>query len=124
LVVVFAFVIIIAYQNQLNSQPQKASEPKIFDIKVGHQPSVIAVDPSTNKVYVANTGPTLAEQQRGLSSVSFINGSNKPLEINLGKRVADDIAVNSNTKKVYILDISNATVSVLNGKTDKDIKNT
>jgi YVTN family beta-propeller protein len=65
------------------------------DVKVGRNPSAIAVNPNTNKIYVTN---------QGSNTVSVINGTNDKVlltNIKVGQSPVA-IAVNPNTDKIYV----------------------
>jgi YVTN family beta-propeller protein len=93
-------------QQQSIPPPAKGAAP---DITVGEGPSAIAVNPNTNKVYVANK---ISE------TVSVIDGTTdkKIDDIPVGI-LPSAIAVNPNTNKVYVLD-ADGFLSVIDGKND------
>ena len=84
-------------------------------VQVGNDPRHIAVNPTTNKVYVANTGS---------NTVSVIGGGGditNPPHIIKNIRVGnqpDAIAVNPTTNKVYVANTGSNTVSMIDGKTN------
>jgi YVTN family beta-propeller protein len=91
----------------------------IADIPVGDNPSAIAVNPNTNKVYVANSLS---------STVSVINGNVNTTQPNKSELDTTGIpiggspsaiAVNPNTNKVYVANSASDTVSVIDGSKDK-----
>jgi YVTN family beta-propeller protein len=82
-------------------------------IQLNKSPFDVAVDPTTNKIYVIHQSPS--------PSLSIIDGNtNKILNqsIPLGKNPVD-ISINSNSNKIYVANFGNASVSVIDGKTDK-----
>lgn len=84
-------------------------------IVVGEKPSAIAVNPTMNKVYVANALS---------NSVSVIDGSRNTVidTIKVGGHPLG-IAVNQYTNKIYVTNFESVNVSVIDGETDKVIAN-
>jgi YVTN family beta-propeller protein len=96
----------------------------IHEIEVGDYPSGIAVDPFTNKVYVANSGS---------DSISVIDGSTDKVVANITEGVGDitgmssikALAVGSISKRadvyslLYVPDNIKNTISVINSLTNK-----
>ena len=76
-------------------------------IKVGLYPQGIAVNPSTNRIYVANFGE---------GTVSVIDGASNTVlaTIKVGKN-PDGIAVNPSTNRIYVANQDSNTVSVIDG---------
>ncbi|HSF49297.1 MAG TPA: tetratricopeptide repeat protein, partial [Nitrososphaeraceae archaeon] len=81
-------------------------------ISLDYPPSGIAVNPTTNKIYVIHQLPS--------PSLSIIDGNNnyqKLRNIPMGNPL--DIAINPITKKVYVTNSIDGNVSVIDGETDK-----
>ena len=76
--------------------------------------SDIAVNPNTDKIYVANHVP---------NSISVIDGKTNNVISNITTigRDPSDIAINSNTDKIYVANYGSNTISVIDGKTDNVI---
>ena len=86
------------------SSPAGASSPTI---SVGSHPHGVAVNPSTNTVYVTNYSG---------HSVSVINGSNNHVRstVTVGTNPIG-VAVNPSTNTVYVTNVFGDSVSVING---------
>ena len=88
-------------------------------ITVGSNPRAIAVNPVTNKVYVANSGTTA-----GADTVTVINGAT----FGTGTIGVGDfpgwIGINVETNRVYVSNLTSATTSVIDGATDTVLVNT
>ena len=84
-------------------------------IKVGLTPLDLAVNPKTNKIYVANSGS---------NSVSVIDGFTDRVESNIivGSN-PDGVAVNPKTNKIYVTNSGSNSVSVIDGLRNKVIAN-
>ena len=83
----------------------------IHTVSVGNAPSAVAVNPTTNTIYVTNTHN---------NTVSVINGSTN--EVTDTVSVSDGplvIAVNTSTNTVYVANFQDNTVSVVNGSTNE-----
>jgi YVTN family beta-propeller protein len=82
----------------------------VNNIAVGSSPQGVGVNPSTNRVYVAN----------GLSdSVSVIDGATEAVVATIG--VGDQpvgVAVNSTTLRIYVANLGSDSVSVIDGETN------
>ena len=76
-------------------------------ISVGNSPYGVAVNPSTNTVYVANYAD---------NSVSVINGSTNTVTatVSVGS-IPSAVAVNPSTNTVYVANYADKSVSVING---------
>jgi YVTN family beta-propeller protein len=85
-------------------------------IQVGREPQSIAVNPTTDKIYVANTGN---------NTVSVIDGINPNIGIKNVKVGLHpwDIAVNNKTNMIYVSNSLSNTVSVIDGKTGVVVDN-
>ena len=79
-------------------------------VSVGNGPYAVAVNPSTNTVYVANSYDNTASVINGLTNAvtSTISVGNNPC----------GVAVNPSTNTVYVANSSDHTVSVINGSTN------
>ena len=84
---------------------------KLSNISVGNSPVGIAVNPSSNWIYVANINS---------GTVSVMDGiTNKVTDtITVGK-APYGVAVNPVTNKVYVTNIQSNSISVIDGKTNK-----
>jgi len=78
-------------------------------VTVGSKPQGVAVNPSTNTIYVANLNS---------NSLSVINGSTNTLAdtVSVGTNPYA-VAVNPSTNTVYVTNSSGNSVSVINGST-------
>jgi YVTN family beta-propeller protein len=76
-------------------------------VSVGTQPAGIAVNPVTNKIYVANYGS---------ANVSVINGSTYAVEaiVNVGTNPTQ-VAANPVTNKIYVSNYGGKSVTMING---------
>jgi YVTN family beta-propeller protein len=85
-------------------------------IKLIDPPYDIAVNPITNKIYVIHQLPS--------PSFSIIDGNKNYQVLNepLSSKDPLDLAVNTNMNKVYVANYGTGTISVIDGKTDKHIK--
>ncbi|HYC36635.1 MAG TPA: DUF4214 domain-containing protein [Usitatibacter sp.] len=78
-------------------------------VAVGSQPVAIAVNPVTNKVYVAN---------RGSNTVTVIDGATRATTtVNVGAGPTH-IAVNPERNRIFVGNVTAASVSVIDGSTD------
>ncbi|HRY60428.1 MAG TPA: IPT/TIG domain-containing protein [Patescibacteria group bacterium] len=95
--------------------PSVKADSLISNIAAGTKPVAIAVNQTTNKIYVAN-------QTSG--NVSVINGATnawiKNITVGTGPRA---IAVNSVTNRIFVANTSSNNVSVIDGSTDTLISN-
>jgi len=82
----------------------------ISTITVGTGPYGIAVNPNTNKIYVANLDSNTVSVIDGLTDAvtNTITVGTKPTSI----------GVNPNTNKIYVANLDSNTVSVIDGSTD------
>src|SRR5436309_8906651 len=86
-------------------QPYAAST--IATISVGSTPYGVGVNPSTSRVYVANSGE---------GTVSVINSVTNTLVTNITVQSGPiDIGVNSATNRIYVTNQGTNSVSVING---------
>jgi YVTN family beta-propeller protein len=86
-----------------------AASAASLTIPVGSGPYGVAVNPSTNTVYVANTSN---------NSVSVINGSTNTVTSTVAVgSLPVAVAVNPSTNTVYVANSSDNSVSVINGST-------
>jgi YVTN family beta-propeller protein len=84
-----------------NSVPE---HPKY--VQVGNDPQHLAINPTTNKIYVANTGS---------DSVSVIDGKTKNVTnvIEVKGKQPSGIAINPTTNKIYVANTGSDSVSVI-----------
>ena len=87
--------------------PDEGPTPVIATIPVGDAPLAVRVNPTTNRIYVAN--------QRD-DTVSVIDGASNAVIVTIpvGDK-AFAIGVNSVTNRVYVTNFEDATVSVIDG---------
>jgi YVTN family beta-propeller protein len=92
------------------------ARPNIFEIDVGESPTAIAVDPETNRVYVANWGSSI---------VSVIDSSTDTVVRNITEGIVapDAIAVDPETNRVYVANGISNTVSVIDSSTNTVVRN-
>jgi YVTN family beta-propeller protein len=83
-----------------------------------YKPINVAVNPSTNKIYVANIH--IGSARKPVGTVSVIDGfSDKKIDdISVGSRPTD-VAVNIDKNKIYVANTDSGTVSVIDGFSDK-----
>jgi YVTN family beta-propeller protein len=97
----------------------------IATVPVGSRPSTEAINPVTNKIYVANVcgNDTTCAYPYSQGTVTVIDGAtNNPLSVNVGYRPYG-LAVNSATNKIYVANYcgndpncsSDGTVTVIDG---------
>jgi YVTN family beta-propeller protein len=100
-----AFVFALIAWLPLILMPGTAQAQTVSGTKgVGSSPEMVAVNPVTNKIYVANLGS---------NTVSVIDGAtNNKTTVNVGSG-PNSIAVNPATNKVYVVNAGNSTVTVI-----------
>jgi YVTN family beta-propeller protein len=91
-------------------------------ITVGRNPEAISVNPSTNTVYVANYKDTSKYTGFAYAKTGFvyaINGKTNTViaNITVGQNPGA-VSVNPSTNTVYVANLDDSTVSVINGKTN------
>ncbi len=85
---------------------QALSFSVVTTIPVGSNPYGVAVNATTNRIYVGNS-----------NSVSVINGAdNTVINTIEGSAFGDSIAVNENTNTIYVTDNGWTWISVINGQ--------
>jgi YVTN family beta-propeller protein len=102
------YYIINPFFDIFDTSPQVENKP----IRLNKSPFDVAVNPTTNKIYVIHQFPP---------SLSVIDGGNNNIlnqSIPLGKSPVD-IAINTNSNKIYIANSGSGSISVIDGKTDK-----
>ena len=81
------------------------------DVSAGSSPAAVAVNPVTNKIYVANS-------YSNSSSITVIDGAtNATSTINTGQDPVA-VAVNSVTNKIYVLNYYSGNMTVIDGATN------
>lgn len=106
------FVAIAAFTAlaSITTQGSHLNPATVNNIAVGSSPQGVGVNPSTNRVYVAN----------GLAdSVSVIDGATELVVATIG--VGDQpvgVAVNPTTQRIYVANTSSDSVSVIDGETN------
>lgn len=98
-------------QSHLSKDVAKTDE-SVVTVPVGTNPQAVAVNPLTNKIYVAN-------QQSG--NVTVIDGTNNSTVTVAAGSGASDVAVNTVTNKIYVANIFAGTVSVIDGTTNATV---
>jgi YVTN family beta-propeller protein len=102
------------YHNIFNQYFDTNLEVENYAIPLSSPPFDVAINPTTNKIYVIHQLPS--------PSLSVIDGNNNyqilQENITVGKNPLD-IAVNTNSNKVYVANYGDGTVSVIDGETDK-----
>ena len=87
-----------------------AAQTATTTVGVGTGPEAVAINPITNKIYVANYGS---------NNVSVIDGAtNTTTKVGAGTE-PDAIAVNPLTNTIYVANFGSASVTVINGATNK-----
>jgi uncharacterized protein len=80
------------------------------NIEIGQQPMAIAVNESTNKVYIVN---------HNSSSVTVIGGKTRAVSSTVKTGSGPEaIAVNPRTNRIYVANSGNSTITVIDGATD------
>ena len=81
----------------------------IATIAVGHRPIYLAVDGTTNRIYVSNQAD---------GTVSVIDGESNTVvaAVKVGK-YPNGIAVNPKTHKIYVANLNSGTLSIIDGTT-------
>jgi YVTN family beta-propeller protein len=107
---------VVNYDSDSLSVINSTNEVEEIDVRAD-KPLSVGVNPITNKIYVSHQSPS--------PSVSVIDGNNNHQilqeNITVGKDPLD-IAVDTHSNKVYVVNYGDGTVSVIDGKTDKLIK--
>ena len=78
-------------------------------IPVGVNPLALAVNPVTNKVYVANSGS---------NTITVINANTGATATIAGGTYPAWVAINAETNKVYVSNLISASTTIINGATD------
>ena len=108
-------LIVISMPNyQIFAVSQQHSPLMRANIRVGATPVAIAVNPSTNMIYVANSDDNTS---------SVINGASESVvtKITTGHD-PEGIAVNPSTNMMYVANSDDDTVSVIDGRTNAVVK--
>jgi YVTN family beta-propeller protein len=89
--------------------PQAFPQRVIATIAVGNRPIYLAVDPTTNRIYVSNQAD---------DTVSVIDGTSNTVlaVVNVG-HFPNGIAVNPKTNTIYVANLTSGTLSIINGTT-------
>jgi DNA-binding beta-propeller fold protein YncE len=97
-------------------------------IPVGFAPRSVAVNPLTNRLYVVNRGATNVEpDQQGFSfSIVEINPTDASklkeiTQLRLGIGVID-VAVNTQTNRIYVTNYMAKSIHVINGETNQELQ--
>ena len=87
-------------------------------VAAGNFPCAVAVNPLTNRIYVANLGHDTDDQDTGNSTVTVIDGAtNATTTIPVGNSPIS-VAVNSVTNKIFVPNQGSNNVSVIDGATN------
>jgi YVTN family beta-propeller protein len=87
----------------------------VTNIPVGTTPFGVAVNPETNRIYVADGGGGGGPD----NTVFVISGKSNTLLTKItGLTAPDGVAVNGQTNRIYVTNIGNNTVSVIDGRTN------
>ena len=107
----------IPSSNTTQKLSQSPNEPGITvtNVNVGKGPTGVAVNPSTNTVYVADSNS---------NTTSIIDGKTNSVvkTVKVGY-FPSDVAVNPNTNMVYVVNRGDYSISVINGNTNTVVKN-
>ena len=96
--------------DSIHLEKKNVSQIDEHGISVGNSPSDIALNPVTNKLYVANSGS---------NTVSVIDVSTHKVKSNITVGVRPNVAVfNLATNRLYVANSGSNTVSVIDGSTD------
>jgi YVTN family beta-propeller protein len=122
--IVLALPILMSCELYGQESELATSDVRINTIKLATNPSMVAVDPTTNKVYVTHSDS---------NTVSVIDSTTDKVVGNVTIRIFHaDIAVDPATKKVYVANVDptrstfmyqDKTVYIINGTTDKVVGN-
>ncbi len=109
LVVTLSVISLLLLSTSAGAQPVSA-QSVLTTVRVGSQPIGVAVNPSTNRIYVANNGS---------SNVSVIDGTTNIVitTIPVGSQPIG-VAVNPSTNRIYVANSSSSNVSVIDGTTN------
>jgi YVTN family beta-propeller protein len=99
---------------EMQSRLDSAEEPP--GIRVGAEPQALAINPVTNKVYVANLDS---------STISVINGSDDRVisQVKTAKEGPWQVVVNSDTNMVYVHTSEDYGLTIIDGAVDRIIDN-
>ncbi len=106
-----ATALLVALAVLLSSAGTIMAANVVATVPVGSNPGGVGVNPTTNKIYVANTSD---------GTVSVINGATATVigsPITVGSN-PEGVGVNPTTNKIYVANTGGTTVSVINGATD------
>lgn len=93
----------------VSSIPPAFCQRVVSTIAVGYQPTYVAADRKTNRIYVSNQGD---------DTVSVIDGdSNTVLETVSVGQFPNGIAVNAETNTIYVANLRSGSLSIINGTT-------
>ncbi|TAK33738.1 MAG: YncE family protein [Chloroflexota bacterium] len=91
----------------LDAGPPTRAQNVVSTITVGASPDGVAVNPTTNLVYVANSGS---------NSVSVINGTTRAVVATIAVGTnPKGVAANPNTNRIYVTNLDSNNVSVIDG---------
>ena len=106
-VVLYPFVLLlIAFTLFQQGGRMVEADTNIGSIGVGTQPVAVAVNPVTNKIYVANGS------SRNVTVIDGINGSTTTVGAGSGPNA---VAVNPATNKIYVANVSSNNVTIIDG---------
>ncbi len=83
---------------------------RVVDVPAGDGPESLAINETTNRIYVAN---------HESSSVTVIDGASNNTRTIKVSSAPYDVEVNQATNKIYVANRSSQTVSVIDGTTEE-----
>jgi len=102
--------IAIAFLVLLATSLPAAAQTLITTVTVGAYPVAIAVNPTTNKIYVVN---------QNSNDLTVIDGTTYDTNTVLTGNVPNAVAVNAVTNKIYVANWGSASVTVVDGATNR-----
>jgi YVTN family beta-propeller protein len=102
--------IAIAFLVLLATSLSAAAQTLITTVTAGTYPVAIAVNPTTNKIYVVN---------QNSNNLTVIDGATYRTNTVLTGNVPNAVAVNAVTNKIYVVNWASASVTVVDGATNR-----
>jgi len=99
-------VAVLLLTTSIATTAQRANSPDVTTISVGTTPVAMAVNPATQKVYVAN------RESRNVTIIDSITNSTTTVATGGGPAA---LAVNPATNKIYVVNMFDGTVTVIDG---------
>jgi len=97
---------------------------KLTNVKAGYEPSAMAVNDKTNKIYIANQGSndlTVLDGKTNKTTTIKLRPDNAT-NIYTGILTPQDVKVNRVTNRIYVSGTQSNTIAVIDGKTNKVLK--